>query len=296
MAELITAIAQLLWPLILVAVLVLFRGSVRRVLATAERRELEVEVGGQKLTMHELNDQQNEMIQDLQRQVSALSAQLHARDQVPLPVPGIPQGPQFGSPPQPGTWPAQSGAKPQSPAPPQQGQPSQPLPPDQHPSSSDSSAHGDAPANGNGSPNGNGSAHDAEAPAPRETTGTEPFAVLWVAERPEAHALLVEQLRDNGVRVTTATTTAEAVELACRRPHRLVVSDMGRREDGRWRPDAGLALLGELRDLGVDAPVVVFSDHRGEVQYAAQARRAGAVAVTSSAAEMVGHFRNFDLL
>lgn len=268
MAELITAIAQLLWPLILLAVLVVFRGSVRRVLATAERRELDVEVGGQRLTMHELNDQQNEMIQDLQRQVSALSAQLEARGdraapRVPAPQPAAPR---------------EDAAPPRS----------------------------EPPTNGHARPNGNGSAHGPEASGPcrpaateptgAEATGAEPFAVLWASGRPEAHALLVEQLRDNGVRVTTASTTAEAAELASRRPYRLVVSDMGRREDGRWRPDAGLALLGELRDLGVDVPVVVFSDHRGEVQYAAQARRAGAVAVTSSAAEMVGHFRNFDLL
>jgi CheY-like chemotaxis protein len=260
MAELITAVAQLLWPLIVLAVLVLFRGSFRRVLRTAERRELEVEVGGQKLTMHELNDQQNEMIQDLQRQVSALSAQLQARGQVPRP----------GEP-----------ALPRPPEPPRTSSPSL----EADPSSSDS------PTNGEASANGNGSVRAVTRSGPR--SASEPFAVLWVSDRPESHALLVEQLRNNGVRVTTARTTAEAVELVDRRPYRLVVSDMGRREDGHWQPDAGLALLGELHDLGVDVPVVVFSDQQ---QYAAQARQAGAVAVTGSAAEMVGHFRNFDLL
>lgn len=260
MAELITAVAQLLWPLIVLAVLVLFRGSFRRVLRTAERRELEVEVGGQKLTMHELNDQQNEMIQDLQRQVSALSAQLQARGPVPR------SGP----------------AEPALPCPPEQPRASVPSR-ETGPSSSDSPTNGEAPANGNGS----------VRAATRPRSGSEPFAVLWVSDRPESHALLVEQLRNNGVRVTTARTTAEAVELVNRRPYRLVVSDMGRREDGRWQPDAGLALLGELHDLGVDVPVVVFSEQQ---QYAARARQAGAVAVTGSAAEMVGHFRNFDLL
>lgn len=269
MAELITAVAQLLWPLIVLVVLFLFRGGIRRVLRTAEKRELQVEVGGQRLTMHELNDQQNEMIQDLQRQLSTLSAQLEENRHTPAP----PAEPTYPRP----MAPAEPGAPEIPHAPP---------------------AYGGPPAHSRPPSNGDGAAHDEPEPlpTPRAPVGPEPFAVLWVAERPESHALLVEQLRDNGVRVTTTNTTAEALEQVSRRPYRLIVSDMARREDDRYRPDAGLALLAELRDLGVEIPVVVFSEHRGELQYGAQARQAGAVAVTSSAYEMVRHFQNFALL
>ena len=80
MAEVISAIAQLLWPLIALMALLVFRRAIGRVLRTAEKRELEFEVGGQRLTMHELNDQQNELIQDLQRQLSAVSKKLEERE------------------------------------------------------------------------------------------------------------------------------------------------------------------------------------------------------------------------
>ncbi|RKT82903.1 Response regulator receiver domain-containing protein [Saccharopolyspora antimicrobica] len=260
MPELITAVAQLMWPLIALLAIVVFRRAIGRVLRTAEKRELEFEIGGQKLTMHQVNDQQNEMIQDLQRQLSTLSKELAERDRAGVaeppvkavvPVPALPDGPDF-------------------------------------------------PVEGNGEPpdrvpSGNGDGH-GELPAVREPVGPEPFAVLWVAEKPQAHAILAEQLRDNGVRVTMVTTTDAALAELSQRPYRLIVEDMGRQENGRWRPDAGLALLRELRDLGVDTPVIVFSSQQLQQQYGEQARRSGAVGTTSSTYEMFQNFQSFDLL
>jgi CheY-like chemotaxis protein/uncharacterized coiled-coil protein SlyX len=249
MPELISSVSQLLWPLIALMALFVFRRAIGRVLRTAERRELEFEVGGQKLTMHELNDQQNELIQDLQRQLSILSKRLDQFERgVPAPAgtseeiePGMIQ---------PGVPPLQGAL------------------PDQ----------------------------ERELPAVRAPVGAEPFAVLWVSERAENHALLVEQLRDNGVRVTMVSTTAEALTEVSKRAYRLIVSDMSRKENGHYRPDAGLALLRELRDLGVEIPVIVFSGSHGQLRYGPQARQSGAVATTSSAYEMFQHFQNFGLL
>ncbi|MEV0086735.1 response regulator [Saccharopolyspora sp. NPDC050642] len=244
MPELITAIAQLLWPLIALLAIVVFRRAIGRVLRTAEKRELEFEIGGQKLTMHELNDQQTEMIQDLQRQLSMLSKELADRDRIgipaetpkPLPVPALPEPPEIS---------------------------------------------------------GNGDGHTEDEVPP---VGSEPLAVLWVSEKPEAHAILAEQLRDNGVRVTMTTNNDAALSELSQRQYRLIVEDMGRKENGRWRPDAGLALLRELRDLGVDTPVIVYSTQRAQQQYGDQARRLGAVGTTSSAYEMFQNLQSFDLL
>ncbi|QUH00541.1 response regulator [Saccharopolyspora erythraea] len=242
MSQLISSIAQLLWPLITLTAIFVFRRAIGRVLKTAEKRELEFEVGGQKLTMHELNDQQNDMIQDLQRQLSILSNQLDTKEQ--RVGAGPPELEEVLAPPPPlGSELEQS----------------------------------DLP--------------DVHAPI-----GPEPFAVLWVAERPESHALLVEQLRDNGVRVSMVAATGEALSELSERPYRLIISDMSRTEDGRYRSDAGLVLLRELRDLGVDTPVIIYCGQRGELQYGAQAKQAGAVAVTSSAYEMFKHFQSFGLL
>lgn len=244
MADVISSIAQLLWPLIALAGILVFRRAIGRVLRTAERRELEFEVGGQRLTMHELNDQQNDMIQDLQRQLSLLSQQLEQRqDQLSVPAGAMP--------------PVDSGPE--------------PVLPDL-------------------------TEADVLLSQVQAPTGSEPFAVLWVAERPEQNALLVKPLRDNGVRVTMATTTGAALAEVQQRPYRLIVSDMSRPEDGITQPDAGVILVRELRDLGVDTPVVLFSGQRGHTLYGTQALQAGAFACTTSAYEMFTHFQNFRLL
>ncbi|GAA2816991.1 response regulator [Saccharopolyspora taberi] len=239
MPELISSLAQILWPLITLLAIFVFRRGIGRVLKTAEKRELEFEVGGQKLTMHELNDQQNEMIQDLQRQLSLLSRELDAKER------------------------------------------GEPVP--------------EAPAEE--APERLGSELEESAlPPVNAPVGPEPFAVLWVAERPESHALLVGQLRDNGVRVSMVSTTGAALAEIAERPYRLIVSDMSRSEDGRYRTDAGMSLLNELRDIGVDTPVIIYCGQRMEQQYGMQAQQAGAVAVTSSAYEMFKHFQSFGLL
>lgn len=288
MPELISSVAQLLWPLITLVVLLVFRRAIGRVLRTAERRELEVEVGGQRLTMHQLNDQQNEMIQDLQRQLSTLSQLLEENQRSPSPEQqGLPTASTDSPEALESAGSSGSAAEWQGLPPLGYGQvPQGPAQPGKH-----------APSNGGPEPSQlDPSEEDVALPPARAPVGPEPFAVLWVADRPESHALLVQQLRDNGVRVTTVSTTAEALEEASERAYRLIVSDMARKEDGRYHADAGIALLRELRDLGVDIPVIVFSKQRGHLQYGALARQSGAVATTTSAYEMFKHFQNFGLL
>jgi CheY-like chemotaxis protein len=94
-AETITAIAALLWPLLLLVVLLMFRRPLARVVRSAEQREWTLEVGGQKLSMKQLSDQQNSMIADLQKQVGVLSqviATLNAGAPAPAEVEGAPVG------------------------------------------------------------------------------------------------------------------------------------------------------------------------------------------------------------
>lgn len=296
MHELITAIAALLWPLIALTALLVFRRAIGRVLRTAERRELEVEIGGQRLTFHELNEQQNEMIQDLQRQLSIVSQKLDERERAEVEARGvtIPPPPEGADGNGHGQGPDHATAARRSRG-------------DDDGTSTGGSAILAPPGGAAGAPppartpgpeqgDGEGVADSGEFTAVRAPSGPDPYAVLWVAERPEAHALLVEQLRDNGVRVTVTATTSEAVAELSERPYRLVVSDMSRKEDGSRVPDAGLVLLRELRDLGVDTPVILFGGQRGQPPYADQARRLGAVATTSSSYEMFRHFQTFGLL
>ncbi|MFI9815469.1 response regulator [Saccharothrix variisporea] len=80
MAEIITAVAALLWPLIVLTLLVTFRRPLREVVHSAKHREVTLEVGGQLVTLGKLNEVQNSTIADLQRQIGTLKAELEAKD------------------------------------------------------------------------------------------------------------------------------------------------------------------------------------------------------------------------
>jgi hypothetical protein len=73
MAQTISAIAELMWPLLLLVALLIFRHPLRQVIKSAERQKWTPKVGGQELGMEELSNQQNAMIADLQKQVGALN-------------------------------------------------------------------------------------------------------------------------------------------------------------------------------------------------------------------------------
>jgi CheY-like chemotaxis protein len=85
-AQTISAVAALLWPVLLLVLILMFRRQLARVIGSAEQREWSLEVGGQKLSMKQLSDQQNSMIADLQKQVGVLSKAVAAltTDQRPV--------------------------------------------------------------------------------------------------------------------------------------------------------------------------------------------------------------------
>ena len=72
MADTVAAFAALLWPLLFLIILLVMRRPLVAVVRSAEQREWTVEIGGQKINMGQLSDQQNLAIADLQAQISAL--------------------------------------------------------------------------------------------------------------------------------------------------------------------------------------------------------------------------------
>ncbi|MBP2334148.1 CheY-like chemotaxis protein [Saccharothrix coeruleofusca] len=216
MAEMLNAVASLLWPLILLLLLLLFRTPLREVVRSAREREISLEIGGQRVTLGVLNRAQNEAIADLRKQVSALREAL-----------GEASG-QVGSP--------------------------------------------------------------AVAAVPDEEPA--PLRVLWVDDHPENNVLEIAQLQDNGVRVDSATSTREGLELFATNRYRLVVTDMARAEV----VDAGVRLATALRELDPTVPIVVYCGARAKRTLGARAIAAGANAVTNSPWELTEHFRKLALL
>lgn len=121
-------------------------------------------------------------------------------------------------------------------------------------------------------------------------------AVLWVDDRPENNALLIDQLMTGGVRVDIARTTAEGLALASGHDYGAVISDMGRAEDGRYRSTAGLELARALRAAGDHTPLLMFTSGRAARAHGDEARAAGAQAVTSSGGDLVAFLREHGVL
>jgi CheY-like chemotaxis protein len=123
--------------------------------------------------------------------------------------------------------------------------------------------------------------------APQAWADQDRPTVLWVDDRPEHITMELAKLRDDGVEVLQAKSTAEAMDvLALRRRVQAVVTDLGRLEGGEYRPHAGLELLKQLREAGLGQPVAVYTSPRGVARERDDALAAGAAVVTASPTEL----------
>ena len=122
--------------------------------------------------------------------------------------------------------------------------------------------------------------------------GQDRSTILWVDDNPDANALELAKLRDDGLEVLLARSTAEAMDvLSLRRGVRAIVTDLGRSEDGEFRSHAGLALLRQLREAEQDQPVLVYTSARRAELDRQDALDAGAVIVTASPTELFAALR-----
>ena len=146
------------------------------------------------------------------------------------------------------------------------------------------------PAGPPGPPSSPGGAEADTAAAPAADQGRP--TVLWVDDNPEANTLELAKLRDDGVEVLIARSTAEAMDvLSLRRGVGAIVTDMGRTEDGEFRSHAGLALLRQLHEAEQSQPVLVYTSTRRVELDRQDALDAGATTVTSSPTELFAALR-----
>jgi CheY-like chemotaxis protein len=130
-----------------------------------------------------------------------------------------------------------------------------------------------------------GPARAAAAATPRQDQRRP--TILWVDDRPERNALELAKLRDDGVEVLQARSTDEAMDvLALRRGVQAIVTNLGRTEGGEHRPHAGLTLMRQLREAGLEQPVLVYTWAPRAERERNDALAAGAAAVTASPTEL----------
>ena len=84
--------------------------------------------------------------------------------------------------------------------------------------------------------------------------------VLWVDDEPRGNAHEIAKLEEDGYRVIQAKSTIEARSIlgAGTEPD-VIVTDMGRKEDGKYVADAGLELIRAVREERIEAPIFVYT-------------------------------------
>jgi CheY-like chemotaxis protein len=133
-----------------------------------------------------------------------------------------------------------------------------------------------------------GAATEETAASPIATGVPQLRRVLWVDDYPQNNAYEVASLERKGVDVTQVKSLSDALErLGDQGDIDVVVTDMGRVEDGAFRQDAGIQLIKALRDQGIDTPIVVYTSAPTLARTRDAALASGARYVTASATELL---------
>jgi CheY-like chemotaxis protein len=306
-SETISAIASLLWPLIVLAVLVVFRGPLAKVIRSSESRDFTIRIGGQEVSVGELHRQQVDMISDLQDQIANLQSEVAPADQrTPAKTPGTVATVPVDSPVTVSARTASANTVPPA-TPPDYDEtdtelthvlPAQERPQFLHDpvmkapwERLEVHQHDLGPVDNKPEPGmppltvvpSSGIDHElvprwaTEAP----DTRPKPAGVLWVDDQPSHNALLVDRLERQGVVVDTARSTKEALQKLTGQRYQLIVSDMERVESGKPMPNAGLELIRTVRTFDRDTPVVIYGRGGGRAMEDT-ATQIGADLVTSS--------------
>jgi CheY-like chemotaxis protein len=101
-------------------------------------------------------------------------------------------------------------------------------------------------------------------------------AILWVDDNPKFNAFETELFTRFGARVTSALTTAEAMDAINSQDFDLIISDVKRTEDGQENYMAGYELQDKLEDLANKPPLIFYLREVSRVPNARRAKAAGA--------------------
>jgi CheY-like chemotaxis protein len=127
---------------------------------------------------------------------------------------------------------------------------------------------------------------DYGSPNREVTTDDRAAPILWVDDFPSNNAFLIQSLAQDGVRVREELSTSAAMKALERERFSVLISDLGRKEDGREDPLAGLHLTEAVRSTGNQIPILIFAGQRG-LAHKDALLQAGANEVTASAVDVL---------
>jgi CheY-like chemotaxis protein len=120
--------------------------------------------------------------------------------------------------------------------------------------------------------------------------------ILWVDDYPSNNASFISHLSDLGVTVATALSTKEGLFKLSKFSFDAIISDMGRTEDGKSNPRAGIDLAVSVREIDKKIPFLIYCSSIGQARGEKDALKAGVNGVTSSGVQLLNMLRNFGYL
>ncbi len=117
-----------------------------------------------------------------------------------------------------------------------------------------------------------------------ETIETLPYRnILWVDDNPIGNIVEREALIKLGLEITAVTTTKAAMDALKKNPFDVIISDMGRTEEGIYKENAGLEFLTNLGQVQLTAKkIIIYCAKKLAIKYAEQAKNLGASNVVYS--------------
>ena len=94
-----------------------------------------------------------------------------------------------------------------------------------------------------------------------ETSNPTSQRILWVDDNPDNNAFVIASLEEQGIEVIQALSTAQAMQILVSSglSFNVIISDMGRTEEGEYRHNAGILLIKAIREAGITLPIFVFT-------------------------------------
>ncbi|MGD9656934.1 MAG: response regulator [Methylocystis sp.] len=111
------------------------------------------------------------------------------------------------------------------------------------------------------------------------------FSILWVDDYPINNAFLIDSFRNERIDVKISLNTQDALQYVENDDIDLIITDLGRKENGRENPFAGSELIKAIRSSNKQIPIIVFAGKRG-LENKERLLREGANAVTASGVEI----------
>ena len=116
--------------------------------------------------------------------------------------------------------------------------------------------------------------------------------ILWVDDQPKNNSYFVQQLSDKGFSIDLALSTSEGLRRFDREKYSIIISDMGRTEEGSYKVTAGLELLKNIRAQSLEIPFIIFCTSRKSREHSSEAKALGVTSITSSPTELMGIIQN----